>query len=153
MNKVILIGNVGKDPEVKYVAENVPVARLSLATTERGYKLPNGTEVPPRTEWHTVILWHGLATLTERYVHKGDKLCIEGKIRSRTYNDKSGALRYAYEIYADNIELLTPRTAQGAPAYPPTQTAQPQPSTMADPLTGAKLPPIGGSDPKTKAPF
>lgn len=110
MNKVILIGNVGLEPEVKYVSDGIAVARLSLATTERGYRLENGTEVPPRTEWHTVVLWRGLAQTVERYVHKGDKLCIEGKIVSRSY-DKNGTPRKAYEIYADSLELLTSRPA------------------------------------------
>lgn len=109
MNKVILIGNVGLEPEVKYVSDGIAVARLQLATTERGYKLENGTEVPPRTEWHNVVLWRGLAQTVERYVHKGDKLCVEGKIFSRIYNDKNGSPRKAYEIYADSLELLTPR--------------------------------------------
>lgn len=116
MNKVILIGNVGLEPEVKYVSDGIAVARLQLATTERGYKLENGTEVPPRTEWHTVVLWRGLAQTVERYVHKGDKLCIEGKIVSRIYNDKNGAPRKAYEIYADSIELLTPRQQSASQA-------------------------------------
>lgn len=109
MNKVILIGNVGLEPEVKYVSDGIAVARISLATTERGYRLENGTEVPPRTEWHTVVLWRGLAQTVERYVHKGDKLCIEGKIISRSYNDKNGVARKAYEIYADSMEMLTSR--------------------------------------------
>ena len=74
MNKVMLIGNVGKDPEVRYVDQGQPVARLSLATTERGYTLQNGTQVPDRTEWHSVICWHKLAEIVERFVHKGDKL-------------------------------------------------------------------------------
>ena len=74
MNKIMLIGNVGKDPEVKYVEQGVAVARLSLATTERGYALPNGTQVPDRTDWHNVILWRRLAEVVEKYVHKGDKL-------------------------------------------------------------------------------
>ena len=80
MNKVMLIGNVGKDPEVRYVDQGQPVARLSLATTERGYTLQNGTQVPDRTEWHSVICWHKLAEIVERFVHKGDKLYIEGRI-------------------------------------------------------------------------
>lgn len=117
MNKVILIGNVGLEPEVKYVSDGIAVARISLATTERGYKLENGTEVPPRTEWHTVVLWRGLAQTVERYVHKGDKLCIEGKIVSRSYNDKNGVPKKAYEIYAESMELLSPRPASSQPTH------------------------------------
>ena len=84
MNKVILIGNVGKDPDVRYVDSNVAVASFPLATTERGYTLQNGTTVPDRTEWHNIILWRGLAQTAEKYVHKGDKLYIEGKIHTRS---------------------------------------------------------------------
>ena len=81
LNKVQLIGNVGKDPEVRYLDYHVAVAAFTLATTERGYKLANGTQVPERTEWHNIVLWRGLAETAEKYVHKGDKLYIEGKIR------------------------------------------------------------------------
>jgi single-strand DNA-binding protein len=77
MNKVMLIGNVGQDPEVRYVEQGVAVARLRLATTERGYTLQNGTQVPDHTDWHNVILWRKLAEVVEKYVHKGDKLYID----------------------------------------------------------------------------
>ena len=110
MNKAMLIGNVGKEPEVKYVDAGVCVASLRLATTERGYKLQNGTEVPERTEWHNIILWRGLAEVVEKYVHKGDKLYIEGQIRTRTYDDQNGVRRSVTEIWADSMEMLTPKT-------------------------------------------
>ncbi|MCI6119063.1 MAG: single-stranded DNA-binding protein [Prevotella sp.] len=109
MNKVMLIGNVGQEPEIRYVDNDVAVARLSLATTERGYTLQNGTQVPDRTDWHTVILWRKLAKIVEEYVHKGDKLYIEGRIRYVSFNDKQGARRMATEIWAENMEMLTPR--------------------------------------------
>lgn len=109
MNKVMLIGNVGSEPEVRYVDRDMPVARISLATTERGYTLQNGTKVPDRTDWHHVILWRKLAEIVEKYVHKGDKLYIEGRIRYTSYNDKQGVRRNQTEIWADNIEMLTPR--------------------------------------------
>ncbi|MBQ7414235.1 MAG: single-stranded DNA-binding protein [Prevotella sp.] len=111
MNKVMLIGNVGADPEVRYVEEGVAVARFSLATTERGYTLQNGTQVPDRTEWHQVILWRKLAEIVEKYVHKGDKLYIEGRLRYSTYDDKQGQRRYVTEIWADNMEMLNGRTS------------------------------------------
>ncbi|MBP3285749.1 MAG: single-stranded DNA-binding protein [Prevotella sp.] len=111
MNKVMLIGNVGADPEVRYVEEGVAVARLSLATTERGYTLQNGTQVPDRTEWHQVILWRKLAEIVEKYVHKGDKLYVEGRLRYSTYDDKQGQRRYVTEIWADNMEMLNGRTS------------------------------------------
>ena len=113
VNKVILIGNVGKDPDVRYLDNGVAVATFSLATTERGYTLQNGTQVPDRTEWHNIVLWRVLAQTAEKYVHKGDKLYIEGKIRSRSYDDQNGIKRSIVEIFADNMEMLTPRgTAQ-----------------------------------------
>jgi len=111
MNKVMLIGNVGREPEVRYVDRDMPVARLSLATTERGYTLQNGTQVPDHTDWHTVILWRKLAEIVEKYVHKGDKLYIEGRIRYTSYDDKQGQRRTTTEIWADNMEMLTPKTA------------------------------------------
>lgn len=111
MNKVMLIGNVGLEPEVRYVEQGVAVARLRLATTERGYTLPNGTQVPDRTDWHTVLLWKKLAEIVEQYVHKGDKLYIEGRIRYTSYDDKQGQRRYATEIWAESMEMLTPKAA------------------------------------------
>ena len=137
VNKVILIGNVGVEPEVRYYDSGQAVATLRLATTERGYTMQNGTQVPDRTEWHNVVLWNRLAQVVEKYVHKGDKLYIEGKIRSRSYDDQNGVKRYVVEIYADNMEMLTPRGAsqpqpQAAPAQQPVQ--QPVAESPADDL-------------------
>ena len=92
----MLIGNVGKDPEVRYYEADTAVAQVSLATTERGYTLQNGTKVPDRTDWHTVVFWKSLAKAVEKYVHKGDKLFV-------------GKRQYVTEIWADSLELLTPR--------------------------------------------
>ena len=131
VNKVILIGNVGKDPDVRYLDSGVAVATFSLATTERGYTLQNGTQVPDRTEWHNIVLWRGLAQTAEKYVHKGDKLYIEGKIRSRSYDDQNGIKRTIVEIFADNMEMLTPRGS----VQPQTQTVpvqQPAQQPLAD---------------------
>ena len=109
VNKVILIGNVGKDPEVRHLDRNMAVANIALATTERGYTLQNGTQVPERTEWHNVVLWGGLADVAEKYVRKGDKLYVEGKIRTTTYEDQTGIRRYRTEILAENMEILSYR--------------------------------------------
>lgn len=132
MNKAMLIGNVGADPEVRYVDQGVAVAQLRLATTERGYTLANGTVVPDRTEWHNVILWRKLAETVEKYVHKGDKLYIEGKIQTRSWEDKNGIKRFTTEIYADAMEMLTPRSqssANNTPAPAPAATdATPAPA-------------------------
>ena len=105
----MLIGNVGREPEVKYVDAGVCVASVTLATTERAYKLKDGTEVPERTEWHNIILWRGLAEVVEKYVHKGDKLYVEGQLRTRTYEDKSGIRRQVTEIWAESLEMLSPK--------------------------------------------
>jgi len=125
INKVILVGNVGKDPEVRYFDNGSAVANFTLATTERGYTAANGTVVPERTEWHNIVLWRGLAEVAEKYVRKGAKLYIEGKLRTRSYDDASGNKRYITEIYAENMELLDrkPEGQQGPP--PPLQAPQP----------------------------
>ena len=129
MNKVMLIGNVGKEPEVRYVDQGQAVARVTLATTERGYTLQNGTQVPDRTEWHNVILWRKLAEVVDRYVHKGDKLYIEGRIHYATYDDKQGKRQHYTEIWADNMEMLTPKAVQTlAPAAPAPSASVPAPA-------------------------
>ena len=109
MNKVMLIGNVGLEPDVRFVDQGVCVAQIRLATSERGYTLANGTEVPERTEWHNVVLWRQLAETVDKYVKKGDKLYIEGKIHTRSYEDKQGRTRYITEIWAEALEMLTPK--------------------------------------------
>ncbi len=119
MNKVLLIGNVGKEPDVRYYDVDQAVASFPLATTERGYTLPNGTAVPEHTDWHNIVLWRKLAKIAEKYVHKGDKVCIEGRIRYRSYDDQKGARRYVAEIIGENMELLSPKPQvqqQGKPA-------------------------------------
>lgn len=105
----MLIGYVGKDPDVRYYDTDQAVAQFSLATTERGYVLQNGTKVPDHTDWHTVLAWSGLAKIVEKYVHKGDRLYIEGRIRYRSYDDHKGLRRYVTEILAENMELLSPK--------------------------------------------
>jgi single-strand DNA-binding protein len=111
VNKVILVGNVGKDPDVRYLEKNVAVANFSLATTERGYTMQNGTQVPERTEWHNIVAWRGLAELAEKYIRKGSQLYIEGKIQTRSW-ERDGIKRYTTEIYADSIQLLGRKSDQ-----------------------------------------
>ena len=111
VNKVILIGNVGRDPEIRHLDTGVAVATFPLATTERGYTLQNGTQVPDRTDWHNIVMWRGLADIVEKYVHKGDRLYIEGKLRPRSYDDQNGQKRYTVEIIADNMEMLSPKVS------------------------------------------
>ena len=110
----MLIGNVGKDPDIRHLESGTAVANLTLATTER-YKDRNG-EMQEQTEWHNVVLWRGLADVTERFVRKGSQIFIEGKIRSRSWADQSGQKRYTTEIVADNMQLLGRRSDNPANA-------------------------------------
>lgn len=132
MNKIMLIGNVGKDPDVRYYDADQAVAQLSLATTERGYTLPNGTKVPDRTDWHNVIFYRGLAKIVEKYVHKGDKIYVEGKVRYRTYDDQRGVRHNITEVYVDNMELLSPRVSTTEPQPASTNTAPTTTTTTTD---------------------
>lgn len=125
VNKVILLGHTGKDPEVKEVA-GTKVANISLATTEKGYTLQNGTQVPDRTEWHNLVFWKGLAEVVEKFVKKGSQIYIEGKIKTRQYEDKTGSKRYVTEIFVDKLELLGSRPAQQE-ASPQPEPYQPEP--------------------------
>lgn len=118
MNKVMLIGNIGKEPDVRYYDADQAVAQVSLATTERGYTLQNGTIVPDHTDWHNVIFYHRLAKIVERYVHKGDKIYVEGKLKYRTYDDQRGQKKYVTEIIAENMELLSPKQNQPETVQP-----------------------------------
>ena len=125
MNKAILIGNVGRDPNVRYFEGGRAVAQVTLATTERGYTLQNGTQVPDRTEWHNLVFRNGMAQTVEKYVHKGDKLYVEGKIFTRNYDDQSGIKRYVTEIYVDEMEMLTPKSSSQSAPTAPQPVAQP----------------------------
>lgn len=130
VNKVILIGRVGADPEVKYLEGGVAVANLRLATTE-SYKNKNGERVE-QTEWHSIVLWRGLAQVAENYVKKGMLLYIEGRIRSRSWDDQNGVKRYITEIYGDNMQMLTRKSdGDAAPGTPPTP---PLPDTPVAPM-------------------
>ncbi len=130
LNKVMLIGNVGKEPDVRYIDTGVATAAFPLATSTPGYTLPNGTQVPERTEWHNILMWRKLAETAEKYVHKGDKLYIEGQLRTRNYTDKQGKTRYVTEIWAERMEMLSPKpqsqpTPSSAPASTPTEESAP----------------------------
>ncbi len=140
VNKVILIGNVGRDPEVRYLDTGVAVASLPLATTDRAYTLANGTQVPERTEWHNLVLWRGLAETAEKYVHKGDKLYVEGKIRTRSYDDQTGAKRYVTEIFVDSMEMLSPK-GTAAPGTAASQQGMAQGTAPAQPISQSQATP------------
>ena len=108
LNRVTLIGNCGKEPEYKQLEDGTPVAKIALATTEI-FRLKTG-ETQSRTDWHTIILWRGLAGLAKEYVRKGSLLYVEGKLRNRQYDDKDGVKKYVAEIVAEQVILLDKKT-------------------------------------------
>lgn len=151
LNKVMLIGNVGRDPEVRYLEGNQAnngtapkVATFTLATTER-YKDRNG-ETRENTEWHNIVAWRNTADIVERYVKKGTQVYVEGRLRTRSWDDQTGSKRYTTEIIVDNLQLLGKRSdnpaAQGqqyqAPAQP-AQAVQPAPQQPAAPQVAIDL--------------
>ena len=113
VNKVILVGNLGKDPEVRHLESGVMVANFPLATTE-SYRDRNTGERRQVTEWHNVVLWRGLAEISEKYLKKGNQVYIEGKLRTRSWQDQEGNTRYTTEVIADNMTMLGGRPAEGA---------------------------------------
>ena len=125
VNKVILIGNVGADPDVKYLEGGVAVANVRLATTER-YRNKNGENVD-QTEWHTIVLWRGLAEIVEKYVRKGMKIYIEGRLRTRSWDDQNGNKRYVTEVWADNMQMLSYKQEGEAGTGTPRTTSTPSP--------------------------
>ncbi|OUO53014.1 single-stranded DNA-binding protein [Parabacteroides sp. An277] len=143
LNKVLLIGNVGRDPEVRYFDTGSAVANFPLATSERGYTLANGTVVPERTEWHNIVVRRDQVPFVEKYVKKGSLLYVEGKLRTRSYDDASGSKRYVTEIHADRIEFYYTGTrpvdstnAQASATPNPQTVVQP---TASQPLAGPSL--------------
>ena len=134
VNKVILVGNVGKDPETRYLDETTAITKFPLATSET-YKNKAGERVST-TEWHNIVLWRGLAQVAEKYVKKGSQIYIEGRIKNRSYDDAEGNRKYITEIVGDQLQLLGKRpddggqgsqqqaAAGGQAAQAPAQTAQ-----------------------------
>ena len=111
VNRVMLIGNLGKDPDMQYLEGNIGVAKFPLATTET-FKDRSGKLVS-QTEWHTVVLWRGLAELAQKYLHKGSLVYIEGRLRTRSWEDKEGTRKFATEVVGDNLIMLDKRTDGG----------------------------------------
>jgi single-strand DNA-binding protein len=114
VNKVILIGNLGKDPEVRRTDAGIPVARLALATSEVIRKASGEKET--RTEWHNIVLWRGLAEVAEKYLKKGMKIYVEGKLRSRSWEDAQGVKKYATEVEASEMTMLDGRKPEDGAA-------------------------------------
>src|SRR6266704_2514824 len=108
VNRVMLIGNLGKDPDVQYLEGNIGVAKFPLATTET-YKDRSGKLIS-QTEWHTVVRWRGLAELAQKYLHKGSLIYVEGRLRTRSWDDREGNKKFATEIVGDNLIMLDKRT-------------------------------------------
>ncbi len=119
VNKVILVGNLGRDPEVRHLENGAVVSNFSLATSE-SYKDRNSGELVTNTDWHNIVLWRGLAEIAEKYLKKGDKVYIEGKIRSRSYQDQEGVTKYITEIVGDNLVMMgKPEGGSGSPQSSP----------------------------------
>ena len=124
VNKAILIGNLGSDPEVKYTPSGVPVANVSLATNE-SWTDRNG-ERQERTEWHRLVFWRKLAEIVGQYLRKGSKVYVEGRIETRSWDDQSGQKRYTTEIVVNDMQMLDGRgEMEGAAAGPPVPSAPP----------------------------
>jgi single-strand DNA-binding protein len=121
LNRVTLIGNVGKDPDVSFTQGGIPVARLSLATSE-SWKDREGN-VQEHTDWHFVVLWRGLAEIAQKYVKKGSKIYVEGKLKTRSYDEKDGTRKFVTEIVAENVLLLDrPHSAESSSSPTPNST-------------------------------
>ncbi len=144
VNKVILLGNVGKDPEIRYVENDRAVANFTMATTERGFTTRDGRQIPDRTEWHNIVVWGGLAKVVEGYVRKGTQLYVEGKMRTRFWDDDKSVRHYITEVYVDELQLVGKKsdnpatnmqaaqaTASNNPA-PATQTTESSASTTSN---------------------
>ena len=121
LNKAMLIGNLGKDPEVKTLDNGAKIATFPLATTET-YKDRDGNK-QSRTEWHNIVLWRGLADVAELYCRKGGQVYIEGRLSTRKWDDKDGHTRYTTEIIGDNMVLLSRSDSTSSSAHPPKPTA------------------------------
>ena len=126
LNKAQVIGNIGQDPKITTAQSGRTVASFSVATTERGYTAADGTQVPEHTEWHNIVCFGRLGEIVQTYLHRGSKVFVEGKMRTRSYTDKTGIKRYAMEIVADSLEMLDPK--------PQTQQQQQQQPQQAQPL-------------------
>ncbi|MCY3762688.1 MAG: single-stranded DNA-binding protein [Gemmatimonadetes bacterium] len=151
VNKAILIGNLGSDPEVKYTPSGVPVANVSLATNE-SWTDRNG-ERQERTEWHRLVFWRKLAEIVGQYLRKGSKVYVEGRIETRSWDDQNGQKRYATEIVVNDMQMLDSRgEMEGAAAGPPVPPAPPPEAGGGNP-GGSGFSPGGGTDADDDLPF
>ena len=147
VNRVMLIGNLGKDPDVQYLEGNIAVAKFPLATTET-YKDRTGKLIS-QTEWHTVVLWRGLAELAQKYLHKGSLIYVEGRLRTRSWDDREGNKKFATEIVGDNLIMLDKRNDGGTGNYHSSNIGG---SDASEPYISPDLPPLG-DEPAEGLPF
>ena len=131
INKVILVGNLGKDPEVRYLEQGVAVAKIVVATSE-SYKNKEGKKVET-TEWHNVVLWRGLAEVTDKYLKKGSQVYIEGKLKTKSWEDKEGVKRYTTEIIADSMTMLGKKSEDTGSFEKPVTMETPEPTVAESP--------------------
>ena len=135
VNKVILIGNLGKDPEVRYLESGVPVAKFPIATSET-FKDKNTGEKREVTDWHNIVMWRGLAQVAENYLKKGMKVYIEGKLKTRSWQDENNQTKYTTEIVADQMTMLSRADENTSKAsnsnYPDSEENNPIQPTNAD---------------------
>lgn len=154
VNKVILIGNLGKDPEVRYMPDGKAVANITIATSERWKDKTTG-EKQERTEWHNVVFYSPLAEIVGQYLRKGSSVFVEGRLQTRKWQDKNGQDRYTTEIIANEMKMLGGRGEQGGGASPPSQ--QPRPQSRQDARNQASMaaqaPVAAGFDDEDSIPF
>ena len=146
VNRVMLIGNLGKDPDVQNLEGNIAVAKFPLATTET-FKDRSGKLIS-QTEWHIVVLWRGLADLASKYLHKGSLVYIEGRLRTRSWGDKEGHRKYATEVVGDNLIMLDKRLDSGA--SPSTHSSS---DDHTNDIHGTANPPAEEPDPSESLPY
>jgi len=137
INKVILVGNLGKDPEVRYLEGGTAVANFPIATSETFKDRASG-ERKTNTEWHNIVVWRGLAEIAEKYLKKGSQIYLEGKLRTRQWQDKDGNNRYTTEIVADNLQMLGRKDDNSSPSTSVTPVNTPAKETPATPVTPAR---------------
>jgi single-strand DNA-binding protein len=131
VNKVIIIGNLGQDPDTRYMPSGAAVTNLRVATNE-SWKYKQTGEQKERTEWHNVAMFSRLAEIAAEYLRKGSQVYIEGKLRTRKWQDKQGNDRYTTEIVADEMQMLGGRSGAGAPAMSEADDSRPPPRTSSD---------------------
>ena len=122
LNQATIIGFVGGTPKINTTQNGRKMASFSVATTEKGYQKKDGTVIQDKTEWHNIVIWGSLAEIAEKYLHSGSSVLVQGKIRTRSYDDKNGTKRYITEIDADTMQMLDRKPTDQQPSTPPYQT-------------------------------